>query len=383
LLLLFPCLCCYYYRQDENKFLVQNLVEIKMELAETQSEFSHVSHEHGCVHGCDLLVVKGSLQHSMMGCSNGRCAHAAPDYMVSTLAAPNLLLPFAVLCMTLHVIRLLAGNYNQAFCCLVPSSAPRQHVLHVIRVFAGNHDQAKRALVRAMDKEACLDMRVGELTHMLDMVTQQQPQQQQGLAGIAASVAEGAVSVAESAGAAAAAAITAAGAEYKKTRNRRAARQRSAQGSKDQQQGSASEGASGGASNSEGVSESGAEEDGSSSGDGADVDAGEVDPAVGSHSISASSSGEFSEALSRSSSGAGDTSDSAAAAAGDAGDSGAAATSAAAGDGDSVSGGVAAANTDAAADVGAAQKDAAATADNSSGSDPVGETTLPAGSDSK
>ncbi|WIA20940.1 hypothetical protein OEZ85_005281 [Tetradesmus obliquus] len=111
-----------------------------------------------------------------------------------------------------------------------------------------NHDQAKRALVRAMDKEACLDMRVGELTNMLDMVTQQQQQQQQqSLAGIAAVVAEGAVSVAESAGAAAAAAINAAGAEYTKTRNRRAASRRNKQGAGEQQAGSASEGASGAA----------------------------------------------------------------------------------------------------------------------------------------
>ncbi|WIA41226.1 hypothetical protein OEZ86_004839 [Tetradesmus obliquus] len=109
-----------------------------------------------------------------------------------------------------------------------------------------NHDQAKRALVRAMDKEACLDMRVGELTNMLDMVTQQQQQQQQqSLAGIAAVVAEGAVSVAESAGAAAAAAINAAGAEYTKTRNRRAASRRNKQGAGEQQAGSASEGVSG------------------------------------------------------------------------------------------------------------------------------------------
>eukprot|EP00879_Flechtneria_rotunda_P016019 GHRR01016755.1.p1 GENE.GHRR01016755.1~~GHRR01016755.1.p1 ORF type:complete len:811 (+),score=382.45 GHRR01016755.1:752-3184(+) len=33
------------------------------------------------------------------------------------------------------------------------------------------HDQAKRALVRAMDKEAVLDLKVAELTNMLDMVT--------------------------------------------------------------------------------------------------------------------------------------------------------------------------------------------------------------------
>eukprot|EP00775_Hariotina_reticulata_P006575 gene6575-6803_t len=33
----------------------------------------------------------------------------------------------------------------------------------------GNNDQAKRALVRAMDKETCLELRVQELTHMLDL----------------------------------------------------------------------------------------------------------------------------------------------------------------------------------------------------------------------
>jgi hypothetical protein len=33
------CCCCCCVLQDENKFLVQNLVEIKMELAETQSEW--------------------------------------------------------------------------------------------------------------------------------------------------------------------------------------------------------------------------------------------------------------------------------------------------------------------------------------------------------
>ncbi|KAF8062649.1 hypothetical protein HT031_003978 [Scenedesmus sp. PABB004] len=38
----------------------------------------------------------------------------------------------------------------------------------------GSHDQAKRALVRAMDKEELLDLRVTELAHMLDLATQQQ-----------------------------------------------------------------------------------------------------------------------------------------------------------------------------------------------------------------
>lgn len=44
-----------------------------------------------------------------------------------------------------------------------------------VPLVAGNHDQAKRALVRAMDKESCLDMRVTELSNMLDMATQLLP----------------------------------------------------------------------------------------------------------------------------------------------------------------------------------------------------------------
>lgn len=39
---------------------------------------------------------------------------------------------------------------------------------------AGSHDQAKRALVRAMDREVCLDTKVSELAYMLDMLTSQQ-----------------------------------------------------------------------------------------------------------------------------------------------------------------------------------------------------------------
>jgi hypothetical protein len=44
------CCCCCCCAQDENKFLVQNLVEIKMELAETQSEWGGLcsrAWEHG------------------------------------------------------------------------------------------------------------------------------------------------------------------------------------------------------------------------------------------------------------------------------------------------------------------------------------------------
>lgn len=70
----------------------------------------------------------------------------------------------------------------------------------------GANDQAKRALVRAMDKESCLDMQVVELRHMLDISTSlnQQYEQQAGAGGSMA--AAGAAAAAAAAGAVAAAA---------------------------------------------------------------------------------------------------------------------------------------------------------------------------------
>lgn len=73
----------------------------------------------------------------------------------------------------------------------------------------GANDQAKRALVRAMDKESCLDMQVVELRHMLDISTRlnQQYEQQAGAGGsMAAAGAAAAAAAAGAAGAVAAAA---------------------------------------------------------------------------------------------------------------------------------------------------------------------------------
>lgn len=73
----------------------------------------------------------------------------------------------------------------------------------------GANDQAKRALVRAMDKEACLDMQVSELRHMLDISTslnQQYEQQAEAGGSMAAAGAAAAAAAAGAAGAVAAAA---------------------------------------------------------------------------------------------------------------------------------------------------------------------------------
>lgn len=80
----------------------------------------------------------------------------------------------------------------------------------VVAALAGNHDQAKRALVRAMDKEACLDMQVAELRHMLDISTSlNQQYEQQAAGGMAAAGAAAAAAAAGALTAAAKAAVAA------------------------------------------------------------------------------------------------------------------------------------------------------------------------------
>lgn len=82
-------------------------------------------------------------------------------------------------------------------------------LLFVPIAVAGSHDQAKRALVRAMDREVCLDTKVSELSNMLDMLTRQQAGSNNASGAVASAPAPlgGPTAVAEAAGAAAVVAI--------------------------------------------------------------------------------------------------------------------------------------------------------------------------------
>jgi hypothetical protein len=162
--------------QDENRYLVNNLVEIKMELAETQGE------------SAPGLGGVGGLRAGLWQAGRASCTRRACNW-TGQLRSVDLTAHF------FFSSRLLCRSLGVLAACAVVSS--------------GANDQAKRALVRAMDKEACLDMQVSELRHMLDISTSlnQQYEQQVGAGGsMAAAGAAAAAAAAGAAGAVAAAA---------------------------------------------------------------------------------------------------------------------------------------------------------------------------------